>query len=251
MVKVSAKQGKQLDLNVYPEAFAFTLGSLGPNSQDRIISNMGAEKWQAASVKGEFVELVKAIDKLHLSDTGTVTKSENQRLIKAFNSIRQRKDESTADYYQWLENLIRGFEPISLQVPEDWQQASAYIAGLDNERYAHFKADTEKYAKLKIKDYPKTLADALQRAIDYVIPRVPATEDEAAEAVVGVNEGAVDEAAVIAIVSSAMNWGIWPGSVHLKARLMTLKNQSRMLWLQQLSITPSQPRANGLWFLAI
>ena len=45
---------------------------------------------------------------------------------------------------------------------------------MDNERYSHFKADTENYAKLKIKDYPKTLADAHQRAIDYVIPRVPA-----------------------------------------------------------------------------
>ena len=35
-------------------------------------------------------------------------------------------------------------------------------------------ADTEDYAKLKIKAYPKTLAGAHQRAIDYVIPRVPA-----------------------------------------------------------------------------
>ena len=114
MVKVSAKQGKQLDLKVYPEAFAFILGSLGPSSRDCAISNMGAEKWQTASVKGDFVELVQALDKSHLSDSGTVTESDKQRLIKAFKNVRQRKDESTADYYQRMENLIRGFEPISL-----------------------------------------------------------------------------------------------------------------------------------------
>lgn len=175
LVKIAAKQDKQLDLKIYPEAFAFILGCLGPSSKDRVISNMGAEKWQAASVKGDFVELVQALDKSHLSDSGTVTESDKQRLIKAFNNIRQRKDESTADYYQRVENLIRGFEPISLEKPEDWQQASAYIAGLDNERYSQFKADTENYAKLKIKAFPTNLAEAHQRAVEYVIPRIPSS----------------------------------------------------------------------------
>ena len=173
LVKVCAKQDKQLDLKIYPEAFAFILGALGPSSKDRVISNMGVKEWGVASVKGDFVALVKALDKSHLSDSGTVTESDKQRLIKSFNSLRQRRDESTADYYQRVENLIRGFEPLSLTVPEDWQQASVYIAGLDNDRYSQFKADTENYAKLKIKDYPKKLVEAHQRAIDYVIPRVP------------------------------------------------------------------------------
>ena len=173
LVKVSAKQNKQLDLKIYPEAFALILGLLGPSSKDRVISNMGVKEWGEASVKGDFVALVNALDKSHLSDSGTVTESDKQRLVKSFNSLRQRKDESSADYYQRAENLIRGFEPISLTVPEDWLQASVYIAGLDNERYSQFKADTENYAKLKIKDYPKKLAEAHQRAIDYVIPRVP------------------------------------------------------------------------------
>ena len=58
-----------------------------------------------------------------------------------------------------------------------------------------------------------------------------AAEDEAAEAVAAVDEEAEDEASVIAVVSSVMNWVIWPGTVHLKARLTTLlKSQSSMLW---------------------
>ena len=68
-MKVSAKQNKQLDLKIYPEAFAFILGLLGPSSKDWVIFNMGGKEWGGASVKGDFVALVNALDK---SKTGQV-----------------------------------------------------------------------------------------------------------------------------------------------------------------------------------
>ena len=55
VVKIAAKRDKQLDLKIYSDALALILDCPGLSfSRDHVISNMEADTWQAASVKGDF-----------------------------------------------------------------------------------------------------------------------------------------------------------------------------------------------------
>jgi hypothetical protein len=144
--------------------FGVIWGNLSTESRDKIKEH---HAWEEIDISKDPLDLWLVILETHLGNATGNAAQDKMRARTAYASLRQKNNESVADFHTRTLNAIQVMEAVEQVVPSEEDRSVDFLGRLDNLRYADLKKQLENNATLGIGGYPQTLTDAYNLAANY------------------------------------------------------------------------------------
>ena len=150
-----------------PKCRAYIWKYMSRESQEAVL---GHADYDEEEHRNDCLQLVLSIQATHQGG-GAVNEATRKAIARqTYRSLRQGPTESIADYKSNFSFYKKGYDDAgNVQLPDE-DVAMDFFNGLDNARYAAFKADLEN-DRNKGTDAPQSLNDMFHRASNYVVPK--------------------------------------------------------------------------------
>ena len=147
--------------------FAVIWGQLSPESEEKIRLHPTYE----AQIKpgNDPLALWNAIRATHMVTASGAEIMGKEYVLERYYRMRQKPSEGLTQFKQRMDDTIKAMASFGIEPPAAAHQAVHFIRGLDDYRYAHFKAELENQVACKIRDFPPSLADAYVEAGRYKV----------------------------------------------------------------------------------
>ena len=149
--------------------YSVILGQLSTESTARIKQST---EWTSIEESRDPLRLWKLVMETHTAGVAGEGRRDYKNVRDAYALLKQGATETLADYHLRFKRVLNQFTTLRKPQPEETEQATDFISGLDPTRYATFVADLENSTgAFGILNYPTTLAAAYVMATKYKVPK--------------------------------------------------------------------------------
>jgi len=128
------------------------------------------ELWQEVKLSQDVLSLVRRIKATHFIQNSGVSKLDKVTAERRYNSIVMESREDLLSYANRRRDALEGLMAVGATIPPESDQVIHFWTGLDDSRFAAFKADWENGARRGVLQYPKTVPAAYAEAERYKVP---------------------------------------------------------------------------------
>lgn len=147
--------------------YAVIWGQLSDASQAKIRSTTA--DFITIESDSKAVELWAAVKKVHQTSNTGCAELDKEEARNKFYTLKCQSNETLVAFRNRFDACINAMVALELDKPSEQDQATRFLAALDNERFGSFKVELHNNAQLGASQLPKNLADMVHMATNYKV----------------------------------------------------------------------------------
>jgi hypothetical protein len=152
----------------YPKIYAYMWNRMSTESRAKVRTTKDWDKTERDNCP---LGLWGAIKLTHMAATSASAENDRQRARAAYSTIRQYGSETVAELKKRVDDVMLLYDAVKQARPTDEEQAADFLAKLDGSRFSTLKVHLENQRLLGVDNYPKSLTDAYNLAVNWKVPK--------------------------------------------------------------------------------